>query len=139
MKSKRMMTCICLTVMVSIILSGCVNTTSNNIEICQEKSSLVEFYEDDGIVHIICRITLHNTTSEDQTIRIRGVSQEDVDNGLLLSPYLSGVNAEDHSELFQIKAGQYSEFLVDFWGEYAGTHQKEDRLVPDVIEVEIVE
>lgn len=121
------------------IMCGCANTTSNHIEICQGKSSLIEFYEDDGIVHIICRITLHNTTDEDQTIRIKGISQEDVDSGLLLSPYLSGLNAENQEELFRLNAGQYSEFLVDFCGVYAGILQKHDRLVPDVIELEIVE
>lgn len=48
--------------------------------------------------------------------------------------------------MFQIRATRFkltpngrSELTVDFWGEYAGILQKADRLIPDVLEIEIVE
>jgi len=137
-KENTIMRRIACVLLLLLALCGCAETAFNNIEICQEKCSLVEFYEENGVVHIICKVTLQNTTNEDVTVRISGVSQEDVTGGLLLNPSLSGMNVEDQSELFILKAGQYSEVLVDFCGEFAGTLQKQDRLVPDVIELEIV-
>lgn len=119
-------------------LVGCAKAAANDIKISPEKSSLIDFYEDDGVVHIICMITINNATNTDVTVRISGYSQEDVNNGLLRNPYLSGTNVEAQSEFFLLKAGQYSECVVDFCGEYAGNLQKKDRLVPDVIELEIV-
>ena len=119
-------------------LCGCTGRVSNGIEICIEKSSMINFYEEDGTVHIICKITLYNTTDKNVTVRINGFSQEDVDTGLLSNPYLSGINAAEQSDLFLVLAGQYSEFLVDFCGKYGGGIQKQDRLVPDLIEIEEV-
>lgn len=124
--------------LVFLSLVGCAKTDANDIKILPEKSSMIDFYEDDGIIHITCMITIYNSTNEDVTVRISGYSQEDVNNGLLRSPYLSATNVEEQSEFFLLKAGQYSEYLVDFCGEYAGNLQKKDRLVPDIIELEIV-
>lgn len=119
-------------------LCGCMESDSNIVTICPEKSVLIDFYEEDGIVHIICSITLYNETNKDILVKISGFSQEDVNNGLLLNPHLSGINKENQSEFFLLKPYRYNEFVVDLCGEYGGNFQKADRLVPDVIEIEIV-
>jgi hypothetical protein len=121
------------------ILCGCAWHVENDVVVCEDKSMLIDFHEEDGMVHIICLVTLNNKTNEDVTVKINGFSQEDVENGLLVNAHLSGINVENQSDTFLLKAKTYSEFLVDFSGEFAGVAQKTDRLIPDVVEIEIVD
>ena len=121
-----------------LCFSACSIKEVESVEICTDKSMLIDFYEENGIVHFVCRIKLCNNTAENQMVKIRGISQEDVDGGLLVHPYLTGYNIDNQEDTFMIKANCNCEIVVDFRGEYAGVLIKKDRLIPDVIEIEII-
>lgn len=122
-----------------LIFSACSENSPNAIEICKEDSMLVEYYEDGGVVHFICEIVLVNHSSTEQTVKLYGFSQEDVEGGLLLNPNLTGYNIENQSDTFHVNSNSRCKLTVDFRGEYAGVLQKADRRIPDVLEIEIME
>lgn len=124
--------------MICILAAGCAKN-SEMVTICDENCFFSDFYEEDGIVHILCEVTLENAGNEDLTVTITGSSQEDVDGGLLTEPGLKGVDLDTGSEEFLIPAGQQVTVTVDFQGEFGGTLQKADRLIPDELEIQIVE
>jgi len=119
------------------LLAGC-SGAQQEIILHEEESWLQEFYEADGTVHILCHLTVENTTEADKTVTIRGSSQADVKIGLLESPELIGMAPETQAETFLLKAGQTAILTVDFTGTYAGTLQKADRLLPGEIIIEEV-
>ena len=130
---------LCLILLILLFLCGCSFKERDDIIVCGDESSLINFTEQDGVVHIMCRITLENTTDMDCVVRISGYSEEDVSTGLLRYPHLTGYNTEEESDLFLLEANERCEFLIDFQGEYAGNFLKSDRLIPDNIIVDVVE
>lgn len=128
---------LCILLFVSV-LCGCMHSASGDVSICRGKSTLIDFYEEAGIVHIVCSITVNNNSSEEIIVSIYGYSEDDVSVGLLEDAYLSGVNLENNTDIFTLKPQQKNELIVDFIGIFAGNFQKTDRLVPDGIEINIV-
>lgn len=123
---------------VILCFSACSPEEVQSIQVCTDKSFLIDFYEENGIVHFVCRIELYNNTAENLMVKICGISQEDVAGGLLADPYLTGYNIEDQSDTFIINANGHCLIVVDFCGVYAGVLEKKDRLIPDIIEIEVV-
>ena len=120
-------------------LAGCAQEEETAVTVIEDSAMYMDFYVEDGTVHIPCVISLQNTSDSEKTVKLNARSQEDADNGLLVDPQLTAVNLEDGGELFVIPAGKTVEFSVDFTGTFGGTLRKVDRLVPDEIIVEIVE
>ena len=118
---------------------ACANNEQKPVKICMDESVFCDFYVEDGVVHFLCQIKVINTSSENQTFKISGFSQEDVKIGLLIDDQLIGFNTEDQSDLFIVNADSSCVFNVDFRGEFAGIQQKTDRLLPNVMEIEIVD
>lgn len=134
MKTKVFIVIVLITV---LCFAACSIKEFQKVEVCNDESMLVDFYEENGVVHYICKIKLCNNTSQSQVVKIRGTSQEDVENGLLSSPYLIGYST-DQSDTFIIDANSNCIAVVDFRGVYAGVFIKKDRLIPDVIEIEVL-
>lgn len=89
-------------IIVFLAFSACSENNPSTIDICKEDSMLIEYFEDRGVVHFVCKIVLQNNTSAEQTIKLYGFSQEDVESGLLLNPKLTGYNVSNQSNTFQI-------------------------------------
>lgn len=130
---------IAFTITVLLVFSACSGNEPTTIEICKEDSTFIDYYEDSGVVHFVCKIVLQNNTSAKHKVKLYGFSKEDVDGGLLLNPKLTGYNIDGQNDTFQLDSNSRSELTVVFLGEYAGVLQKADRLIPDVLEIEIVE
>lgn len=118
--------------------AGCVFSDSNMLVVDESHSMLQDFYVESDVVHIICRITVINRSDECISTTITGFSDEDVANGLLINPELTGINLENGTNTFSISAGETVEFLVDFQGVFFGNPQKYDRLIPDNISFSII-
>lgn len=111
-----------------------VEAQNTGIIIHEDRSMLVDFYQEDGIVHMVCKIELENPSASTQKFNIVGYSAEDVNTGLLLQPKLIGYN-EYNTELFVLEANSRVMVIVDFQGEYAGKLVKTDREIPNTIEI----
>lgn len=127
-----------LVILIVLNCSGCLLLDRNLLSVDESHSMLQDFYVESDTVHIVCRITVINSADESISTTITGFSDEDVANGLLINPELTGINLENGTNIFTINAGDTVELLVDFQGEYAGNHQKYDRLIPDNISFSIV-
>lgn len=124
---------------VILCFSACSPKEVQSIEVCADESMLIDFYEENGVVHFICRIELCNNTEQNQMVKIKGMSQEDVAGGLLADPHLTGYNIADQGDTFVVNANSHCVIVVDFRGVYAGVLEKKDRLIPDVVEIEVIE
>lgn len=125
-------------VMLSLSCCGDVKPDSNEILFCSDDSYLIDYYVDADNVHIICVVVLENRSNNDITVTINARSQEDVTTGLLTNADLTGFNSESSNQFFTVPAEKKQEYIIDFYGEYGGTNQKYDRLIPDELVVSIV-
>ena len=97
------------------------------------KSWFDDFSVDGDVVYITCHITLCNA-SQDRTVRLYGVFPDD--EGILLTEsVLPGfvtdeLDPDDNS--FLLASGEHT-FTVAFVGTYAGTQEKNDRLLPEIL------
>ena len=124
--------------LICFLLVSCAADTPKTVTICEEESMLNHFYVDYDTVHIICSITVVNDSLNDVEFTISAVSKEDTQNGLLMYPELTGINAETQGSVFSLASGKKVTFRIDFQGRYGGTERKVDRLIPDVIELQIL-
>ena len=130
---------IAIMLIVVLCISACSAPKQQSVEICTDESMLIDYYEENGIVYFICKIKLRNNTAENLMVKIKGISTEDVDGGLLENSSLTGYNLANQDDIFLISATSSAVFDIEFRGVYGGVLEKKDRLIPDVVEIEIVE
>lgn len=123
-----------------VLINGCTYSTSthNEIAINYADSVFQNYYVENEIVHIICKITIENKSTSDAEVLLNAISDEDVGNGLLKKPEMCGIDTETGIAILKVEAGQLQEFIIDFQGEFAGNNQKYDRMIPDVLEIVLV-
>ena len=140
MKSLKNLFCFLL-VFTICMTSGCgakgpaaIETISEEaVYVDRAKSWFDDFSVDGDMVYLTCHITLCNA-SLDRTIRLYGVFPDD--EGILVSEsVLPGfvtdeLDSDDNS--FLLASGEDT-FTVTFVGTYAGTQQKNDRLLPEIL------
>lgn len=97
------------------------------------KSWFDDFSVDGDVVYITCHITLCNA-SQDRTVRLYGVFPDDegilVTESVLPGFVTDELDPDDNS--FLLASGEDT-FTVTFVGTYAGTQQKNDRLLPEIL------
>lgn len=90
-------------------------------------------------VYIYCKMTITNSSLIDKTFRLNAILKDDVKIGkigkigLLKSDNLKGYNEDLSSDIFTIEKNKYNIFSVVFVGEFAGTYEKHDRNLPEIV------
>lgn len=115
-----------------------VNTISaEDVYVNQENSWFSDFYIEADKVYITCHIELCNR-SNIRTVRLYGVFSDDVGT-LVTESVLPGfitdvLDSNDNS--FLLEPGEQT-YDVTFIGTFAGTEQKNDRLLPPILIEEV--
>lgn len=98
-----------------------------------ENSRFIDFYTEENYVYIECELNIY--AEKDTKVRITAKDDDDVKTGLLSSPVLVGINKDNNSESFSLKAGE-NKVSVLFKGEYNGVFQISQREIPRFIIIE---
>ena len=123
---------------VSMLMSLASCSKANQIYVDKNQSYFSDFEVEGDKVFIKCHITIENTFEDEKTVTISAILPEDVSNGLLKADPVKALE-EDGSEMkFVLSPNMLNSFDVVFVGEYAGTNQKANRLLPEIY-IEIVE
>lgn len=116
-----------------LVLSGCRPEPPVGVTVDEDNSFLRDFEIDDGKVYFYCWITLESACDEDRWVELRAQSPEDVAGGLLESPEMFS------SERFLVPAKGRVEYAeVTFVGQHGGGTTKLNRLLPDIIVVDVI-
>lgn len=114
-----------------------VNTASQtvsptSVSLDEAQSWLEDFSVDGNSVRIFGRLCLKNSTGEAVSVRIYGNFEEDA--GRLLREALLPACEQDKPEqtVFSLQPGE-NILAVSFIGTFAGTAQKQDRLLPEIL------
>lgn len=103
------------------------------VSVVNSESWFSDFTVENDKVYMKCHITLENTDNKEQRIKMAAVCSDDVENGLLKEEKIYAVNKQDEVKEFVIKSNSTQSFDVVFLGEFAGTAQKSNRLLPEII------
>jgi hypothetical protein len=123
---------------VSMLMSLASCSRANQIYVDKSQSYFSDYEVEDDKVFIKCHITIENTFKDEKVVTLSAILPEDVTNGLLKNETAKALK-EDGSEMeFVLLPNTSNSFDVVFVGEYAGTNQKANRLLPE-IDIEIVE
>ena len=106
---------------------------AEDVYVDQENSWFSDFHIEADTVYITCHIELCNN-SNTRAVRLYGVFSDDVGT-LITEPILPGFitddfDSDDHS--FLLASGKQT-YDVTFIGSFAGTEQKTDRLLPQIL------
>ena len=125
---------ITIVVLISIVLMmGCLAYLQwSKMFIIDENSYHSHFYVKDDKAYIGCVMVIKSP--RDCDIRLLGTFPRD-EGKLLKYSSIFGYDTEGGSDTFHLVRGR-NRFEVVFIGDYAGTYQKQDRLLP---EIEIIE
>ena len=130
------LTTVFLVVAMLMSLASC--SKANQIYVDKSQSYFSDFEVEDDKVFIKCHVTIENTFEDEKTVTLSAILPEDVTNGLLKNETVKALE-EDGSEMeFVLLPNTSNSFDVVFVGEYAGTNQKANRLLPEIY-IEIVE
>jgi hypothetical protein len=123
---------------VSMLMSLASCSRADQIYVDKSQSYFSDYEVEDDKVFIKCHITIENTFKDEKVVTLSAILPEDVTNGLLKNETAKALK-EDGSEMeFVLLPNTSNSFDVVFVGEYAGTNQKANRLLPE-IDIEIVE
>jgi hypothetical protein len=135
-KSVYSLTVLFLVVSMLMSLASC--SRADQIYVDKSQSYFSDYEVEDDKVFIKCHITIENTFKDEKVVTLSAILPEDVTNGLLKNETAKALK-EDGSEMeFVLLPNTSNSFDVVFVGEYAGTNQKANRLLPE-IDIEIVE
>lgn len=97
-------------------------------EIDRDESFFNDFWVEDGTVYIECNLTIKSTMDYD--VYVEGHFPQD-EGKLLKERSIYACDKETESYRFKLVRGT-NKFNVVFVGEFAGTYQKNDRLLPSI-------
>jgi len=111
-------------------------TKSKTVRLVSEESFFHEFFVDGQTVALRCALTLKNTSNETKSVYLYAYSPKDRSR-LIKDGKLFAVDEEDKMVLFTIPPQATMVFEeMYFKGEFGGTKQKFNRLLPDILIVE---
>ncbi len=121
---------IIIVVLLSVVLvMGCLAYLQySNMFIIEENSYHSHFYVKDDKAYIGCVMVIKSP--RDCDIRLLGTFPKD-EGKLLKKSSIFAYDTESGSDTFHLVRGK-NRFEVVFIGEYAGTYQKNDRLLPEI-------
>ena len=93
------------------------------------------FYSDYSVkgdkVYIYCTVFIKNNSQNEKNVMLNALFDNDVETGLLKESVLKGYDIDRQTEVFELIKG-VNKLEVVFIGEFAGTAQKHDRLLPQI-------
>ena len=116
----------------TIILLCICSCRKNEISIDNDESFYSDFKIEDDKVYIHCSVLVKNPGNDNAKISLSGVFENDKKIGLLKEELLNGYSDDCETTEFNLKRGD-NRIEVVFIGDYAGTNQKYDRLLPRII------
>lgn len=116
----------------TIILLCICSCWKNEISIDNDESFYSDFKIEDDKVYIYCNVLVKNPGNDNEKISLSGVFENDKKSGLLKKELLNGYSDDCETTEFNLKRGD-NQIEVVFIGDYAGTNQKYDRLLPRII------
>lgn len=119
-------------IMLNVSCSADNSKNKNAVSIVDSESWFSDFTVDNDKVYIKCEITLQNTADEKQKVKMAAVCPDDVELGLLKEEKIYAVDEQDKVKEFVINSNSGKSFNVVFLGEFAGTAEKSDRLLPEI-------
>ena len=118
-----------------VYMVGCSDEKNKDIYILSDESFFNEFTIKNGKVVFNCYITIINNTENDVKFKIKGDFIEDAkvknEVSLVKQRYIYAQN-EKGEEILELKANQTKQFILDFYGDFAGKRSKRNRLLPDL-------
>lgn len=105
---------------------------NTNVLLEKEKSYFNDFSVAGSRVYIHCNVVLKNTGNNAVTVRLHAFSLDDVTGGLLKQKELENSNADNTPVYYYLPPQSEKSFTVTFTGEYGGTSQKHNRLLPEI-------
>ena len=135
MKFKIILGCVALTFVVGlgVLLYNKQNAPLPNLQLITEQGAGIhDFYIQNNKVYIVGGVSIKNNTSEMQKYSLTATSEYDHENGLIKSATLEGYDDSLESNEFTIAGNETQTFTIVFVGDYAGTPQKGNRLMPEI-------
>ena len=117
--------------LVMIMVFALCSCQKKEIRIDAEESFYCDFEVKDDKVLIYCTILIENPTNAEADIMLSANFENDVKSGLLKESPLDGYQSDLETKTFKLVEGDNRVDVV-FMGEYAGTYQKHDRLLPEI-------
>ena len=105
--------------------------------VLQDNCYFSDFSVTDESVYITCFLSINNS-GEKTLVKITATSEEDVAVGLLSDPNLVGWDEDLTSDCFELEKG-VNEIVIVFAGKYGGTEIKQDRNLPENINITVSE
>ena len=125
---------ICLSMLVA--LTSC--KTTANISVDEENSYFSDYVIEDDKVYIKCHIILTNTYDAEKTVNLSAKLPQDAASGLLKDEKINALNEDGSQATFVLPPNSSESFDVVFVGEFAGSKQKQDRHLPEIL-IDVVE
>lgn len=113
-----------------VSLGACKSADKGEVFVVREKSMLRNFKVEDGQVRFSCSVCFDNTDAHSQVISLIGNFTEDVKGGLVKERWIPG-ESEMGEDIFLLPPGETTLELV-FIGTFAGTAEKQSRLLPEI-------
>ena len=104
---------------------------SRNVQLNEEKSYFSDFKVENDKVYIYCTLFIENSADDEKIIELKATLNDDAENGLLKEAVIDGYSRDEATKNFTLQKGE-SRIDVVFIGEYAGTDEKLNRLLPDI-------
>ena len=128
---KRIVVFMCIVCM-SVLLFSC---QSSGLQLDREDSFFSDFKVEGEKVYIYCTLFIENQSGSEKNVAFKASLDNDVKNGLLREAVIDGYAVDGSTTIFKLQNGE-NQIDVVFIGDYAGTEEKRDRLLPDI---EIIE
>ncbi|MBO5248585.1 MAG: hypothetical protein J6B54_04760 [Clostridia bacterium] len=128
---KKIVVLMCITCM-ALSLFSC---RSSCIKLHKADSFFSDFKVEDEKVYIYCTLFIENQSNSEKNVAIKASLDNDAKNGLLKEAVIDGYSVDGSTKIFKLQNGE-SQIDVVFIGDYAGTEEKINRLLPDI---EIIE
>lgn len=103
-----------------------------SISLVKSESYFSDFNVKNQKVYLDCYITLKNISNTEKTVKLTASFPDDVNTGLLKESILPGLNKNNKESKFIIHPNSQKSFNVTFVGDFAGTIQRHERLLPKV-------
>lgn len=125
---------------IAVLVFICFSFSNSSQPIIDLQSSYFDdFYVESGTVHMECLLKIINRSSKDIKFKLVAYSYEDSENGLLADPRMNGYDMEAQTYDLSIKAATTKAYNIDFIGKHFNANIKQDRLLPNKIQILVID